>query len=323
MKTRMSLAPLLALALAFSMVFVAAAPAHAACSPNGIVNSQGKCLQSYPSNWNWSYQYRERHYEFRDQTLLALIEHLQQMIRQLEAQLDEQDDDEYSEVNVVTRSAVNIDEDSATVRGRVYLGGADEATVYFEYGESRSNLDEETAPRTIEDGDVSYYFESKLSGLDDDTVYYFRAVAEDEDGDEDRGTIYSFRTSDGSDRDEPTLNTYDATGVEEYEADLNGYVNMNDFDNGRVFFVYGEDEDDVRDVADDHDRYVDIEERGDDLQKVLIDSDLDGATTYQENVDGLDADTEIFYSICVEYEDEDDEEVIVCGDVESFETDDD
>lgn len=82
-----------------------------------------------------------------------------------------------------------------------------------------------------------------------------------------------------------------------------------------------EDEDQVRDIEDDYDTYSEVDEDGDDLQKVLIDTGLDDRSSYHEDVFGLNDDTEYFFSICVEFEDEDNDDKIICGGVEDFETD--
>ena len=97
---------------------------------------------------------------------------------------------------------------------------------------------------------------------------------------------------------------------------------MNDFRNGIVFFVWGEDEDQVDDIERDYDSYSDVDEDGDDLRKERVDSDLDGRASYRLDIRGLDDDTEYYFAICVEYEDEDDDEVLACGSTEEFETDD-
>ncbi len=97
---------------------------------------------------------------------------------------------------------------------------------------------------------------------------------------------------------------------------------MNDFEDGLAFFVYGQDEDMVEEVADE-DTYEDIDEDGDDLQKFQLTSSLDGSRRFWSTRSGLDEDTEYFFRICVEYEDEDDDETLECGSVESFTTDED
>ncbi len=318
MKTYTFLAFLFAFVLVSTSIFVAPAPAQAACSYNGYSNSRGNCAASFPSNWNYSYLFQNRYYEFRDESLLTLIEHLQEIIFQLENQLDESG--QVSDVEVTTRAATSITDDSATLRGRVELNNENESEVYFEYGTSRTNLNKETNHQIIEDSDNSFSFEEIIRNLSDNTTYYYRAVAKDTSNDRDFGLINSFHTDD-SQSNEPILNTLSAREIEDTSAELNGFVDMNEFNNGRVFFVYGEDQSAVADIEDDYLRYNDIEEIGDNLQKTLVDTDLDSSVTYQENVTRLDSDTRIYYSICVEYEDTDDDDIITCGDVKSFETD--
>ena len=97
---------------------------------------------------------------------------------------------------------------------------------------------------------------------------------------------------------------------------------MNDFRNGEVFFVWGEDEDQVSDIEDDYDEYDDVEEDGDDLQRFLIDRDLDDKGNYFVVIGGLDDDTDIYFTLCVGYEDEDSDMVIDCASVKDFRTDD-
>lgn len=321
--------PFFILAFIASLFALAPQPVSAACSYDGYYNSTGRCVNSIPNNWAWSYEYEDRYYEYRDQTLLSLIAHLQDMIRRLEGQLYDDDYDYYYQlssqrIDVSTRSAVDVTEDEATLRGAVTLSRNEDVEVYFEYGTSRSNLRYETRRKEVDDRG-SYNFESEVRGLSDNTTYYFRAVAEDDDGDEEYGSIYTFRTNDNyrysSNDDEPELNTFDARDIDDESAELRGEVDMNDFRNGLVFFVYGEDEEQVEDVADDYTRYSQIDEDGDDLQKVTVDNDLDSSASYSEDVDGLDPDTDIYYSICVEYEDDDDDSVISCGEIESFDTD--
>jgi hypothetical protein len=126
----------------------------------------------------------------------------------------------------------------------------------------------------------------------------------------------------GNEDDEvPIVTTRSATDVDDDSAVLRGAIDMNDFDNGVAFFVYGEARAQVVDVEDDFVSFDDVDEDGDDLRKVLVDSDVDGASSYSKTVTDLDENTEIYFTFCVEYEDEDDDETLVCGSVREFETD--
>lgn len=315
----------LACAVFFGLV-VMPSTTEAACSYNGFINSNGKCAKSW-NNSSWEKRvekerddFESRIYDVRRQMLERQIAQLMLMIERLEEQrdgFDSSDDD----LDVTTRSAINIEENEATLRGRIIFDeDADEAEVWFEYGTSRYDLDEETDKEDIDEGD-SEYFSIDIDDLKEGETYYFRAVAEDEDGNEDYGSTLSFRT-DGNSDDEPVATTRSARDIEDDEVELRGEVDMNDFDDGIVFFVYGEDENDIDDVENDFDSYTNVDENGDDLQKVLIDSNHDGSDTFTRTVTGLDDATNHYFRICVEYEDEDSDETLTCGSVLDFRTDD-
>ena len=210
-----------------------------------------------------------------------------------------------------------------TLHGKVDLKGASYAYAWFEYGKDDENMDEDTS-KVKKTRDDDFSAEIDIDDLEEDEFYYYRAVVKDDNGGYDHGVIRSFYVSNGGrssrNDDEPEANTDDADNIDENEARMQGEVDMNDFNNGRVFFVYGEDESQVEDVEDE-DRYRDIDEDGDDLQKVVADSDLDGKRTYWYRVWGLNDNTDYYYRICVEYEDDSHDEQLVCGDVEHFETD--
>lgn len=256
--------------------------------------------------------------------LQALIERLR-VLRGESTNNNNDDDNDDSAAEVTTRSAESVDEDGATLRGEVDLEDGDEAEVWFEYGTSLNNLNKKTTPADIdEDEGDTVQFETKISGLSDDTRYYFRAVAEDEDGDKDYGEKLSFTTDDddSDNNDEtPDVSTQTAQNVDSDSAQLRGEVDMNDFDNGVVFFVFGEDEQAIEDVEDDFDSYEDIDEDGDDLKKVRVDTDLDDDESYTSTVESLDGDTTHYFAIGVAYEDEDGDDVIELGNVRSFTTD--
>ena len=226
------------------------------------------------------------------------------------------------DIEVETVKATNIEEDEARLHADIDWEDADRGYAWFEYGEDEDDLDEESSRKSVDDDDDD--FSITIDDLDEDERYYFRAVVEDRDTDDIYyGDIESFRTDDDGrgDDDEPELDTEDADDIEDDSAELNGSVDMNDFKNGIVFFVWGEDEDQVKDVEDE-DQYNDIDEDSEDLQKARVDLDLDGDDDYSYDIKHLDDDTRIYYTICVEYEDEDDDEVIDCGSVEDFRTDD-
>jgi hypothetical protein len=117
------------------------------------------------------------------------------------------------------------------------------------------------------------------------------------------------------------VTTEEADDVDEDSAKLEGDIEMNDYENGIAFFVYGEDEDEIDDVENE-DEYRDVESDGDDIQKILLSSNLDDDRSFTARLNSLDEDTDYYFRICVEYDDEDDDETLVCGDVENFTTED-
>jgi hypothetical protein len=264
------------------------------------------------------------------------LQYLMALVTQLQAQLayyqqggggynynfdDDDRDDGDSEVEVTTEGTSDVDDDSARLRGEIDFNSSDYAYVWFEWGEDDDDLDEETSRVRVDDDDDED-FSARITRLDEDERYYYRAVAEDEDDDKDYGRVRNFRTDDhGGNDDEPDVRDLDADDITDDSVELSGEVDMNDFNNGVVFFVYGEDEDQVEDVEDDYDSYSDVDEDGDDLQKVRVDTDLDGEEDYRRDIGGLDDNTDYFYTLCVEFEDEDDDDTLICASVEDFETD--
>jgi len=229
-----------------------------------------------------------------------------------------------AEVDVETGLLRSTD-DEVTFYGEIDLNRASYARVWFEYGEN-DRFDERTDIRRINNDD-RFSADVDKDEFEEDEWYDYRAVAEDPDGNRTYGDIRSIlfrdtdRDDDDDDDDEPDVETGDADDIDEDSAEIEGEVDMNDFEDGIVFFVYGEDEDLIKEIEDEYDEYSDIDEEGDDLQKFMVDSNLDDNADYTGRLNGLDDDTEYFYQICVEYEDEDDDETIACGGVESFETD--
>ena len=91
--------------------------------------------------------------------------------------------------DVTTRSATDVDYTSATLNGRVDGNGLS-TRAWFEYGTTRS-LNESTRERSYGSGSTSY--DEDITGLRRNTVYYFRAVAENAE-DTVYGNILSFTT---------------------------------------------------------------------------------------------------------------------------------
>ncbi len=92
---------------------------------------------------------------------------------------------------VVTTVATNITENSAYLNGLISSSSFRSNNVYFEYGES-INLGSRTPSKvTTYDTNFNYY----LTGLKANSIYYFRAVAEDSTGNVYRGSLQFFKTN--------------------------------------------------------------------------------------------------------------------------------
>ena len=314
----------------FSAVFVLSALMFALVPLSASAQSYTPYAPNYYYQPQPQYQYQ---YQYQNQYMsqYQYLQYLIQLIAQLQAQLDAQrgcrdcryNNDGDSELYVTTDKATDIEDDSARLNASIDYNSSRYGYIWFEYGEDEDDLRWDTPHiRYDDDGnDISI----RITDLDEDQEYHFRAVGEDDEDRVDYGAIRHFTTDDNggssSNDDEPDVNTDDADQIDSDSARISGSVNMNDFDNGIVFFVYGEDESQVEDIESDYDTYNDVDEDGDDLQKIKVGSGLDGDADYTASISGLNDSTDYYYSICVEYEDEDSDDILSCGSVENFETD--
>jgi uncharacterized repeat protein (TIGR01451 family) len=147
-----------------------------------------------------------------------------------------------SSLSVTTRSASSVDEDSATLRGIIY--NEDNIDVWFAFDENdttpscSSSSDEVSVSGNQDSGDS---FSKSISNLDEGTRYYYRACAEDENGNIVLGSRVSFKTDTDSnnDNEESEVETNSPTRITKNSAQLNGYVKVNDTRDPRVYFIYG------------------------------------------------------------------------------------
>ncbi len=258
----------------------------------------------------------------------ARIAELQATIMRLQAELARLQ----TGSGAVTSGDVRIvDHGSVEMRGVASGRTGDSARGWFEYGPTyamqySTPMNRVTAGRT---------FYGVADDIDSGRTYYYRAVTESKNGYITEGLIHTFQVTgnwsryndwddddryDADDEDVPEVTTDDADDIDENSAELRGEVDMQDAEDGIVFFVYGEDEDMVEEVTDEN-RYRDIDEDGDDLQLVKVDSSFDGDEDFYAVVTGLDDNTDHYFRLCVEFENDDNDDEIVCGDVETFETD--
>jgi uncharacterized repeat protein (TIGR01451 family) len=124
-----------------------------------------------------------------------------------------------------TQPATNITTNSATLNA--IIDPNNNLTYYrFEYGTSPSNLTNFTASSTVSGSISNTPVSMNISGLQSNTVYYFRIYAANNFG-ESRGQILSFTTSGGGGGSIPQATTLQATSITQNSAVLNGSVNPN------------------------------------------------------------------------------------------------
>jgi hypothetical protein len=147
------------------------------------------------------------------------------------------------EPSVETLSPTNVDENSATLRGKLTDTGNDTNDIYFKWGTSSGNLN-----HTLNAGTKSSTgtFSKTLNGLDQDETYYYKACAENSNG-SDCGSIESFDTdSDGgvcidygcNGEDRPSITTLNAVAITTSTAVVDGYYNANGC-SVTTYFEYG------------------------------------------------------------------------------------
>ena len=264
------------------------------------------------------------------------IAYLYAMVAQLQAQLNallalNGGASATNNVSVQTDGVSVVDNEYIEINGRVTFKEDGDARVWFEYGLTNAlSYSTESEDISNKDRNDSVSFSLIAPDLSNNTVYYYRAVAEGDDGRFAEGVIKSFKfdgsgrsgdgDSDNNNEDTPSVTTDSADDIQTDSAVLTGDIDMNDFENGNVFFVYGEDESAIEDAADESE-YRDIDTDGDDIRKVVVDSSFDDDDSFEQTVTGLNDDADYFFRLCVQYDDEDDDATLECSDVEEFTTD--
>lgn len=140
---------------------------------------------------------------------------------------------------ITTNSATSISQNSAAINGYVNPNGTTDTVRWFEWGTSASGLNNQTTHYnhgTNPDG-----FSTNLSGLAQNTTYYFRAVAQNSQGVV-QGATLSFVTTNGNgggNQSQATVTTQSATNIGSDTAILNGYVDPNGTSDTTRWFEWG------------------------------------------------------------------------------------
>ncbi len=238
-------------------------------------------------------------------------------IRSFRTGVDARSDDAL--IKVSTRRASDIDEDRATLTGNINFRDELYAYTWFEYGDEEKYLDNNTSKKIVykKDGKITSRI---LHRLESEEYYFYRIVAQDKAGAKSYGKTIRFKTRRNIVNEKPKVTTSRPKNIGLYIVTLVGSVDMNDFRNGIAFFIYGENKEDVDEIKKRYKRYRRIREYGDDRKKLLLDDDIDRYKLFEKKVSYLDLDTKHYYAIGVEYENEDDDEVIIMGRTYPFTT---
>jgi len=244
--------------------------------------------------------------------------------------------------SVYLSNVTSIEAYSAKITGSYQMNDGEDGIVFLVYGTNQNlvNLvsEEDSFYDIDEDGDDlqtsrlvtevigNGEFAYTMSDLDRDTQYFYRVCAE-YDGDDDTSMtcsyVYSFTTDRRDQSDKPQVIVNPAVVVGKI-ATISGDVEMNDYNDGHAFFVYGTNKsyvDGVSGVS----SFNWIYQYGDSLQKVSIDTDVDSDDSFTKTVRDLQSSSVYYYRMCTEYEDEGDYYsystlYLNCSNVKSFTT---
>lgn len=134
--------------------------------------------------------------------------------------------------SVSTNSPSGIGTNYATLNGTVSSNGGSAVRAWFDWGTSSSMGNQTNQVNYGNTSNTTYSY--NLGGLQSNTTYYYRAVAQNENGQMVYGSQMSFTTSGNSgctyncyNNNNPSVTTYNPTEVYATSAVLNGYVETN------------------------------------------------------------------------------------------------
>jgi len=208
--------------------------------------------------------------------------------------------------------------DEVLLNATVQMNDFVEGEVYLLYGESEVRVTEATTIenyRSIREAEADLQkqrieydlrgtrsFAARLTELEPETTHYYTWCVSYDGLDDGVVCTYvrSFITHHQDFGKTPGVTkVVPVVGVD--KVSLSGVVDMRDFRNGQVFFVYGTDQSRLSRLGGEGE-LSNIYQSGDRLQVSIQDNDLDDSDSYTENITGLVVDTTYYARLCVEYE---------------------
>lgn len=162
-----------------------------------------------------------------------------------------------------------------------------------------------------------------IDTLKSNTKYTYRLVAEDDKGYRHYSQTRTFTTIAPARTESfsgvPGVDTEGVTEISSNGATIEGFVTLNDYNEGQVFFMYGTDRTRVNDIED-YETYDDVSVSSDSLVKIMTEADFYGRDTVTQKISSLKAASTYYYRVCLAYDDKKKGDILSCGDVESFST---
>ncbi len=272
--------------------------------------------------------------QYQPRTNAEMLAYLYGVLAQLQAQLaamkadgssgssrtTRQDPNPYF-ISAITIAPTKISRSEVTLWGTADKGSSETLDAWFEYGVGSKLTKVKYLPTITRSsaGSVSVDLSDLLSG----TTYSYRLVVEDEDGNMQYGQTRTFKTvstaNSQSFSGRPTAETEGSSNLSSYGGYIYGFVSMNDYSEGNVFFVYGTDRSLVR-SADEYNSYAEIPVLSGAVTKNSVDANFTGRNTAYTYMYGLSNARTYYYRVCVEYADSGDSPELECGQIETFTT---
>ena len=117
------------------------------------------------------------------------------------------------------------------------------------------------------------------------------------------------------------VDTVSARNIEYNSAKVRGLVDMHSYENGVAFVVYGYDRNKVLAIGRNYNTFANIPESTNDKARVVVFSkNAKGFKEYETKISKLIPDSDYYFQTCVSYKNLSEENIVRCGEVETFQT---